>query len=253
MDYHHLNSITKLDEFPLPRIDDSLDLLAGMRYFSTLDLAIGYWQVGMVPYSKEKTAFVTHEGLYEFSVMPFGLCNVPATFQQLMEVTLHGLARSKCTVYLDDILVMGQNYQEHLQNLREVFSRLQLAGLRLKPRKCHLIKIEVKYLGYLVSNAGVHADPEKVATVQSFARPQNLKQHRSFLGLASYYRHFIPPFSQVAAPLYTLLKKDVPYNWTKHCQLTFDQLKQILTQAPVLRLLKALYFRNRYFRHRVRS
>ena len=140
VDYRRLNAITKLDEFPLPRVDDSLDVLSGMKYFSTLDLATGYWQVGMSPDSKEKTAFVTHEGLYEFSVMPFGLCNVPATFQRLMEVTLRGLARSKCVVYLDDILVMGESFQEHLNNLKEVFGRLRPAGLRLKPQKCHLVR-----------------------------------------------------------------------------------------------------------------
>ena len=115
IDYRHLNAITKLDEFPLPQIDDSLDLLSGMKYFSTLDLAIRYWQVNMSPDSREKTAFVTHEGLYEFSVIPFGLCNAPATFQRLMEVTLRGLARCKCVVYLDDILVMGQTFQEQFK------------------------------------------------------------------------------------------------------------------------------------------
>ena len=107
VDYHRLNSITKLDEFPLLRIDDSLDLLSGMKYFSTLDVATGYWQVKISPDSREKTAFVTHEGLYEFSIMPFGLCNAPVTFQRLMEVTLRGLAEQKCVVYLDDNLVMG--------------------------------------------------------------------------------------------------------------------------------------------------
>ena len=234
VDYCCLNAITKLDEFPLPRINDSLNLLAGMRYFSTLDLATGYWQVGMSPDSKEKTAFMTHEGLYEFSVMPFRLCNAPATFQRLMEVTLRGLARHKCIVYFDDILVMGQSFQEHLRNLWEVLSWLQLAGLRLKPWKCHLIKTESKYLGYVVSLAGVNADPEKVEAMRSYTRLQNLKQLRSFLGLVSYCRRFIPRFSQVAAPLYALTKKDVPYYWTAQCQHTFDQLKQTLTQAPVL-------------------
>ena len=134
VDYRRLNAITKLDEFPLPQVDDSLDVLSGMKYFSTLDLATRYWQVGMPPDSKEKTAFITHEGLYEFSVMPFGLCNAPATFQRLMEVTLHGLALNKCVVYLDDILVMGESVQELLNNLKEVFGRLHLAGLRLKPQ-----------------------------------------------------------------------------------------------------------------------
>jgi len=185
VDYRRLNAITKLDEFPLPRIDDSLDLLSGMKYFSTLDLATGYWQVSMSPDSKEKTAFITHEGLYEFTVMPFGLCNAPATFQRLMEVTLRGLARQKCIVYLDDILVVGQSFQEHIENLKEVLSRLKAAGLRLKPKKCHLVKQEVKYLGYVVSSARVSADLDKVRIIQDFPTPKNLKQLRSFLGLAS--------------------------------------------------------------------
>jgi len=219
MNYHHVNSIIKLDEFLLHQIDDSLNVLAAMRYFSTLDLVTDYWQVGMSPDSKEKTAFVTHEGLHEFSVMQFSLCNVPAAFQRL---TLRGLAWSKCIVYLEHILVMGRSFQEHLSNLQEVFSHLQLAGLKLKLQKCHFIKTEVKYLGYVVSHTGVNADPEKVEAVQ---RPQNLKQLRSFLGLAPYYKRFIPKFSQVAAPLYTLMKKDMIYNWTMQCQRTFDQSK----------------------------
>lgn len=117
VDYRRLNALTKLDVFPLPRVDDSLDLLAKSRYFSTLDLGSGYWQVSMAPDSVEKTAFATHSGLYEFAVMPFGLCNAPATFQRLMETVLAGLARDTCIVYLDDILVMGATLEEHLQNL----------------------------------------------------------------------------------------------------------------------------------------
>ena len=234
VDYHHLNAITKLNEFLLPQVDDSLDVLSGMKYFSTLDLATGYWQVGMSSDSKEKIAFITHEGLYEFSVMPFGLCNAPATFQRCMEVTLHSLARSKCVVYLNDILVMGKSFQEHLNNLKEVFGRLRAAGLRLKPQKCHLVKQEVKYLGYVVSYSGISADPDKVTAVQDYARPQTVKHLCSFLGLASYYRCFIPHFSQVTAPLYALTKKDALFKWTSTCQDTFKQLKQILTQGPVL-------------------
>ena len=128
VDYRKLNAITKLDVFPLPRIDDSLDLLSGAKYFSFLDLASGYWQVGMVSTAQEKTAFTTHTGLYKFQVMRFGLCNVPATFQRLMENVLVGIARDKCRVYLDDILVIGQYLEEEVSNLREVFTRLQSAG-----------------------------------------------------------------------------------------------------------------------------
>ena len=162
VDYRKLNAITKLDVFPLPRIDDSLDLLAGTQYFTSLDLASGYWQVGMDEDSQEKRAFMTHAGLYEFTVMPFGLCNAPATFQRLMERVLQGLAREKCLVYLDDVLVIGSTFEEHLSNLREVFTRLSTAGLKLKPSKCKLVRGEVEFLGYTVSGQGVSADPKKV-------------------------------------------------------------------------------------------
>ena len=151
VDYRRLNTVTKLDVYPLPRIDDSLDVLAGTRYFSSLDLASGYWQVGMDKDSQEKTAFTTYAGLYEFTVMPFGLCNAPATFQRLMEKVLHGLAREKCLIYLDDVLVIGHTFQEHLDNLREVFTRLSKAGLRLKPANCKLARRQVEFLGYVYS------------------------------------------------------------------------------------------------------
>ena len=131
VDYRCLNAVTKMDVFPLPRVDDSLDLLANSKYFTTLDLATGYWQVKISPDSQEKTAFVTHSGLYEFVVMPFGLCNVPATFQRVMESVLAGLARETCLVYIDDILVLGKTFEEHLQNLKKVFNRLKKAQSRV--------------------------------------------------------------------------------------------------------------------------
>ena len=233
VDYRRLNAVTKMDVFPLPRIDDSLALLSNSKYFTTLVLATGYWQVAMDPASQEKTAFCTHSGLYEFAVMPFGLCNAPATFQRLMESVLAGLTRDTCLVYIDDILVLGRTFPEHLQNLRRVFERLREAGLRLKPTKCHLVHQEVEYLGYVVSQ-GVAADPRKVEAVQVFPVPRDLKSLRSFLGLASYYRRFIPNFSTVASRLYALTRKNAAFDWAPSCQEAFESLKELLTRAPVL-------------------
>ena len=234
VDYRRLNAVTKKDAYPLPRIDDTLEALAGARYFTTLDLASGYWQVTMDPAAKEKTAFITHSDLYQFNVLPFGLCNAPATFQRLMETVLAGLTRNQCFVYLDDILVISSSWQEHLENLSLVLERLQHAGLRLKPKKCAFARRKAIYLGHVISAAGIEVDPRKVEKVRNYPRPSNLKTQRQFLGLASYYRRFIPQFSKVANPLNALTGKNVQFTWTAACQEAFDILKKLLTSAPVL-------------------
>ena len=184
--------------------------------------------------SQEKTVFVTWNGLYEFKVMPFGLCNAPATFQRLMEKVLSGAVREKYLIYLDDILVMGQTFEEHINNLRMVFDCLLKAGLRLKPGKCKLVRKQVEYLGYVVSSTGISADPKKVLAVQGFPRPTELRALRAFLGLTSYYRRFIPCYSSIAQLLYSLTRKNAPYQWTEACENAFVGLKDCLTQAPVL-------------------
>ena len=173
--------------------------------------------------SREKTAFTTHSGLFEFNVMPFGLCNAPATFQRLMSSVLAGLIPESCLVYLDDIVVVGSTFEEHLVNLERVFQRLRESGLRLKPKKCHFSQGKVEYLGHIVSKEGIEVDVRKVTTVREYLQPLDLKALRSFLGLASYYRRFIPNFSSVAAPLHALTRKDTPFVWTPACQQAFAQ------------------------------
>ncbi len=195
VDYRGLNSVTKSDQFPLPRIDDMLDQLGKAQYFSTLDLAAGYWQIKVGEESREKTAFVTQQGLFEFRVMPFGLTNAPAVFQRLMQKVVSGLNSEEgpdfVGVYIDDILVYSQTLTEHLDHLRRVLERLRQAGLKLKPSKCHFIRQSVEFLGHVITPQGLKPNPRQVQAVQEFPVPKSVTQARQFLGLTSYYRRFI--------------------------------------------------------------
>jgi hypothetical protein len=162
IDYRKLNDLTRKDAYPIPRIDDTLDMLSGAKYFSTLDLASGYWQVPVAEEDKEKTAFSTHIGLFQFNRMPFGLCNAPSTFERLMEQVLKGLQWQVCLLYLDDIIIFSHNLNDHFQRLTTVFQRIREANLRMKSKKCHLFQLEVDYLGHVVSQAGVSTAEDKV-------------------------------------------------------------------------------------------
>ena len=234
IDYRKLNQVTRKDAYPLPRIDMTLDTLHGSKWFTTLDLLSGYWQVEMKAADKEKTAFCTTEGLFQFKVMPFGLCNAPASFQRLMDLVLTGLQWSQCLVYLDDIVVLGRSFEEHIQNLNAVFQRLHQSGLRLKPSKCSFFKEQVQYLGHIISRDGVATDPEKTAKVATWPVPTCKRETQQFLGFANYYRRFIKDFAQLARPLHRLTEKTAPFTWNGECQTSFDQLRKCLCSAPVL-------------------
>lgn len=212
IDYRRLNDVTKKDSYPLPRIEDMLDMVAGALWFSTIDLHSGYWQVAMAAEDKEKTAFVTGlGGLWQFKVMPFGLCNAPATFKRLMETVLEGLNGKICLVYIDDIIVYGKTFEEELSNLRQVFSRLARAGLKMSPKKCHLFQKEVKFLGHLVSSEGVRTDPEKIQTIRDWPQLANKSDVQSFVGLCTYYRKFVRGFATLAKPLHSLTGEKVVF------------------------------------------
>ena len=233
VDYRQLNSLTRKDSYPLPRIDDTLDCLGGASYFSVLDFCSGYFQIPLAEQSKQYTAFTTLEELFEFNVMPFGLTNAPSTFQRLMETVLRGLQWKICLVYIDDIIIFSPTFEQHLQYLATVFDRLREAGLKLKPSKCRFGCYTVPYLGFSATPSGIPPDPKKIEAVRTYPVPQNLTQLRAFLGLANYYRRFISGFVRVAQPLTALTRKDTPFAWTQQCQEAFDRLKIALTTAPV--------------------
>ena len=234
VDYRQLNAITHKDSYPLPRIDETLESLAGSEWFSTLDLKSGYWQVELAKEDKEKTAFSTGAGLWQFKVMPFGLCNAPATFERLMERVLAGVPPEIALVYLDDILIHSRSVADHLVHLQGVLECLRRAQLKLSPKKCALFQLEVKYLGHIVSRSGVSVDPEKTRCILTWPTPSCVRELRGFLGLCSYYRRFVQGFADIARPLHQLTEKKALFAWTEETQLAFNQLKRMLTGTPVL-------------------
>ena len=221
IDYRALNRQTVKDRYPLPRIDTLLDRLGRAKVFSKLDLASGYHQIAMDDSSIYRTAFTTSLGQWEFLVMPFGLCNAPATFQRLMNQVFATEINQFILVYLDDILIFSESVEEHWEHLRMALGRLREARLYGRVHKCEFLKSRVEYLGYEVSEKGVHASPEKVKAVVNWPRPQSVHDVRSFLGLASYYRRFIHGFSQIAGPLTELTRSKAKWRWDKAQENSF--------------------------------
>ena len=238
IDYRELNNKTKhKDPYLIPRIDDTLDALSGARYFCTLDLAQGYHQVELSETSKEKTAFITPHmspSLWEFTCMPFGITGGPATFQRVMDRLLKGMAYKIALAYLDDIIVYGMTFVEVMNRLARVFSRIRMAGLKLKPKKCTFFQKQTLYLGHVVSEEGVQCDPDKIEKVKTWPRPRNGREALRFLGFCNYYNRFIKDFSRLAKPLYALGPKKAVFKWGQEEEESFEQLKAALISAPVM-------------------
>lgn len=237
VDYRKLNQVTLNDSHPIPNIADILDSLGEATYFSTLDLRSGYWQISVDPRDQSKTAFVTSSGLFEFNRMSFGLKTAPATFQRAMEIVLAGLTFEICLCYLDDVICFGRTLREHNDRLRTILNRFREHNLRVKLEKCQFAQTKVAFLGHVVSKEGIRPDPIKVEAVKEIAAPTCLKELRSFLGLASYYRRFILNFATIAAPLTKLTTKaesKAPFHWSEECDNSFTELKRQLCSTPLL-------------------
>lgn len=234
IDYRKLNEVTIGMNYPLPLITELLDALGKAKYFSTLDLASGYYQILVHPEDREKTAFSALGKHYEYKRLPMGLKNSPVEFVRLMNNVLSGLTGIKCLCYLDDIIIFGSSVDEHNARLREIFQRLREHNLKLQPDKCEFLRPEINFLGHIITSEGVKPDEGKVKAVKEFPQPRTTRELKGFLGLSGYYRRFIPQYSKIAKPLYDLLKKDVPYEWRNEHEQAFQTLKEKLTTGPVL-------------------
>ena len=238
VDYRGLNDLTVRNSYPLPHMDDLFDRLQGAQYFSKIDLRTGFYQIPLAEEDRAKTAFRTRYGHFEWTVLPMGLTNAPATFQHLMHHTFREFLDRCVLVFLDDIVVYSRSLEDHVRDVRAVLQRLQDAGLYAKKSKCELFMHEIEFLGHHVGRRGLRVMQDKVDAVQKWPVPRNVSELRSFLGLAGYYRRFVEGFSRLAAPLHELTHTadGQPYSWQPKHQAAFDTLKRALREAPVLAL-----------------
>ena len=213
----------------MPRIDDLLNQLGGSKFFTSLNLASGYWQILIDPEDRHKTAFRTNRGLYEFKSMAFGLSDAPSTFQRVVNVIFSDLIDKKVlVVYLDDILIHTQTWSEHIEVVAEVFRRLQTYNLKIQFKKCKWAKSSLKFLGFIISADGIKMDPAKVLAIDSFPKPMNVKQLQRFLGLLNFSGKFVDSLASIASPLYELFQKKKKFVWTEAHQTAFNGLKQMI-------------------------
>ena len=237
-DFRYLNAVTIKDAYPIPRIDESLSKLGDAKFFTTLDLGSAFWQVPLRKQDREKTGFACELGLFQWKSMPFGLCNATATFQRLMAQALTSVTKKYGNLimcYVDDVVIATPTLEDHIERLEEVFSCMKQAGLKCKPSKCEILRDSIKYLGRLVDKHGVRPDPEAVEAVLTWKAPKTDTQPMSFLGFANYYREFIKGYTDKIYPMQRLMRnKGKKFTWTDEAQVSFENIKRELCEAPVL-------------------
>ena len=233
-DYRELNANTIPDKYPLPRVDTTIDYLAGKRWFTIMDLRWGFWQIPIKEDHKHYTAFCTPHGLFEYNKLPFGLRNSPPTFQRVMDAVLAGIKYSFCLAYVDDIIVFSDKFDEHVKHIDQVLGRIREAGLRIKLEKCRFAESELKFLGKVVNCRGVTVDPAKVDGILELKAPTNLSALQSFLGMCVFHARHIPNYTARCAPLYALLRKDAAWRWGTVEQAAFEEVRDGIRQAALL-------------------
>jgi len=236
VDYRSLNRKTIKEHYPLPLIDDQLDMLAGNSLFITLDLASGYYQIPVALESQDKTAFVTPDGQYQFKRMPFGLANAPSVFQRTMNKILARVKNNFALIYMDDILIPAHSFEEGLERLEEVLKIISETGLTLKLSKCNFFREEIDFLGFEITGSGIRPGTRKITAVSNFPVPRNVHEVRQFIGLASFFRRFVKNFAIIARPLTDLLKTRFGWKWTDEQANAFHVLKEKLVERPIMAL-----------------
>jgi hypothetical protein len=236
IDYMKLNKMTIKNKYPLPRIDDLFYQLRGATMFSKIDLRSGYHQVRIKDEDIHKTSFRTRYGHYEFVVVPFGLTNAPTTFMCLMNNVLNKYLDKFVPVFIDDILIYSKTKEEHEEHLRLVLQVLREHQLYAKYNKCDFFQRQIQYLGHVILEDGVAVDPKNIKAIMDWPTPRNVSEVRSFMGLVGYYRRFIKGFSKIGHPITSLQRKGVKFVWSTECETNFQQLKHLLTNAPVLKI-----------------
>ena len=235
VDYRKLNAVTVKQSMAISSIQSAIEIMHGKKYFSSIDLCSGFFQIQLHEDSREKSGFITPFGCYEFTVTPQGMAGSPATFTRLALAIMADLISdgSSC-VYLDDWLMTSKTFEEHIELLRTVFTRLKFAGLKYRPSKSQLCKKEILYLGHIISGNGIAVAPHNVAKIMDFPSPKNRTEVKRLLGLFGYYRIFIKGFAKIATPLIKLTSNDVPFDWSPACEQAAQTLKERITSAPIL-------------------